>query len=90
MLRKMAGVWKTPPAGNEEQAVAFLSSNQPKLEPHLFLQFLVNTEAGKNDNSMVNIIQVGFTFIAFEPRARRRELLYFRNSQDQVVLVFRS
>ena len=48
MLRKMAGVWKTPPAGIEEQAVAFLSSNQPKLEPHLFLQFLVNPEAGED------------------------------------------
>ena len=48
MLRKMAGVWKTPPAGIEEQAVAFLSSNQPKLEPHFFLQLLVNPEAGED------------------------------------------
>ena len=31
----------------KEQAVAFLSGNQPKLEPHLLLQCLVNPEAGE-------------------------------------------
>ncbi|MDP7157898.1 MAG: hypothetical protein QF922_06735, partial [SAR324 cluster bacterium] len=34
-------------AGLKEQAVAFLSGNQPKLEPHLLLQCLVNPEAGE-------------------------------------------
>ena len=56
------------------------------LKPRFFLQFLVNPEAGKNDNSTVIIMQVGFTVITFDPRPRRRELRYFRTPQHQVVL----
>ncbi len=48
--------------------------NRKILKPHFLLQFLVNPEAGKNDNSTVIIMQVGFTIITFDPQPKRREL----------------
>lgn len=42
---------KVPPADLEEQAVAFLSGNQRKLEPHFFFQLGINPESGEHRGS---------------------------------------